>query len=65
MMHSVENGIAAWIQERWSLGNHGEQVPEALPARLAFQRKYLAEQLERYFFGGGADQIGGYVPPAS
>lgn len=28
-------------------------------------RKYLAEQMERYFFGGGADQIGGYVPPAS
>ncbi|MCZ4306595.1 oxidative damage protection protein [Zoogloeaceae bacterium G21618-S1] len=27
-------------------------------------RKYLAEQMERYFFGGGADAIGGYVPPA-
>lgn len=26
-------------------------------------RKYLAEQMERYFFAGGADQIGGYVPP--
>ncbi|HQU87437.1 MAG TPA: oxidative damage protection protein [Denitromonas sp.] len=26
-------------------------------------RKYLAEQMERYFFGGGADAIGGYVPP--
>ena len=25
-------------------------------------RKYLAEQMERYFFGGGADQISGYVP---
>ena len=25
-------------------------------------RKYLAEQMERYFFGGGVDQISGYVP---
>jgi Fe-S cluster biosynthesis and repair protein YggX len=28
-------------------------------------RKYLAEQMEKHFFGGGADQVGGYVPPAS
>lgn len=27
-------------------------------------RKYLSEQLEKFFFGGGdADQISGYVPP--
>ena len=26
-------------------------------------RKYLAEQMERYFFGGGADVASGYVPP--
>ena len=26
-------------------------------------RKYLAEQLEKHFFGGGADQAAGYVPP--
>ena len=26
-------------------------------------RKYLAEQMEKHFFGGGADDIGGYVPP--
>jgi len=26
-------------------------------------RQYLAQQMEAYFFGGGADQIGGYVPP--
>lgn len=25
-------------------------------------RKYLSEQLEKFFFGGGADQIQGYVP---
>jgi Fe-S cluster biosynthesis and repair protein YggX len=26
-------------------------------------RKYLQEQMERYFFGEGADEIAGYVPP--
>ena len=26
-------------------------------------RKYLVEQMEKHFFGSGADQIGGYVPP--
>jgi len=26
-------------------------------------RKYLAEQLEKYFFGEGADEASGYVPP--
>jgi len=28
-------------------------------------RKYLAEQMERHFFGGGADVASGYVPPKS
>ncbi|NJM32244.1 MAG: oxidative damage protection protein [Limnobacter sp.] len=27
-------------------------------------RKYLMEQMEKHFFGGGADQALGYVPPA-
>lgn len=26
-------------------------------------RKYLAKQLESYFFGDGGDQVAGYVPP--
>jgi len=26
-------------------------------------RKYLAEQMEKYFFGEGADEASGYVPP--
>ena len=29
----------------------------------ARHRKYLAEQLEKHFFGDGADQIQGYVAP--
>ena len=28
-------------------------------------RQYLAEQLEAYFFGEGADQIAGFVAPQS
>ena len=26
-------------------------------------RRYLAEQMERHFFGDGADMASGYVPP--
>ncbi|MBU0602418.1 MAG: oxidative damage protection protein [Gammaproteobacteria bacterium] len=28
-------------------------------------RKYLAEQMEKHFFGEGADQVSGFVPPAA
>ena len=28
-------------------------------------RKYLAEQMERHFFGEGADMAQGYVPPSA
>jgi len=28
-------------------------------------RKYLLKQMEQYFFGEGADQPVGYVPPKS
>ena len=31
----------------------------------AGHRKYLAEQVEKHFFGEGADQIQGFVPPAA
>lgn len=31
----------------------------------AAHRKYLAEQIEKHFFGGGADQVQGYVPPGA
>lgn len=26
-------------------------------------RQYIATQMENYFFGDGADQVGGYTPP--
>ena len=28
-------------------------------------RKYLAEQVEKHFFGDGAEQVQGFVPPPS
>ena len=28
-------------------------------------RKYLAEQMEKHFFGGGADVAAGYAPPST
>lgn len=28
-------------------------------------RKYLAEQMEKHFFGPGADRLAGYVPPTT
>ncbi len=28
-------------------------------------RKYLASQMEGYFFGAGADEVPGYVPPSA
>lgn len=28
-------------------------------------RQYLARQMEQFFFGAGADQPAGYVPPSS
>lgn len=28
-------------------------------------RKYLAEQMEKYFFSGGAEIASGYVPPTN
>jgi len=31
----------------------------------ASARKYLAEQMEKYFFGEGAEMPQGYVPPKS
>jgi Fe-S cluster biosynthesis and repair protein YggX len=48
---------AGWIRHQTMLVNENHlnlSDPKA--------RKYLAEQLEAYFFGNGADQLLGYVP---
>ena len=50
----------AWVKHQTMLINENRLSlvdPQA--------RKYLTQQLENYFFGAGADQISGYVPPKS
>jgi Fe-S cluster biosynthesis and repair protein YggX len=49
-----------WIRHQTMLINENR-----LNLADAKARKYLAEQMERHFFGEGADQAQGYVPPKS
>ena len=49
---------AQWVRQQTMLVNEN-RLSLADPKA----RKYLAEQMERYFFGGGADVAAGYVPP--
>jgi Fe-S cluster biosynthesis and repair protein YggX len=50
---------AGWIRHQTMLVNENR-----LNLADVKVRKYLAEQLEAYFFGDGAEQPLGYVPPA-
>jgi Fe-S cluster biosynthesis and repair protein YggX len=55
-----KEGWAQWIKYQTMLVNENRLSmidPQA--------RKYLAQQMEAFFFGGGADQVAGYVPPKS
>lgn len=61
----IYNGIskeawAQWLAHQTMLINENRLNLMDIRAR-----KYLAEQMERYFFGGGADQVNGYVPPSN
>ena len=49
---------ASWLKHQTMLVNENR-------LNLADQRarQYLTRQMERYFFGEGADQPAGYVPP--
>ena len=47
-----------WVQYQTMLIN--ENRLNLMDARA---RKYLTEQMENHFFGSGADQVEGYVPP--
>lgn len=49
---------AAWLKYQTMLINEN-RLNMADPRA----RKYLAEQVEAYFFGGGADGVAGFVPP--
>lgn len=47
-----------WIKHQTMLVNENRLNLSDIKAR-----KYLAEQLDAYFFGAGAEQPPGYVPP--
>lgn len=48
----------AWLKHQTMLVNENR-----LNLADARARKYLQTQMEQYFFGAGADQPAGYVPP--
>lgn len=50
---------SGWIRHQTMLVNENRLNLADIKAR-----RYLAEQLEAYFFGKGAEQPAGYVPPA-
>ena len=50
---------AGWLKHQTMLVNENRLNLADVRAR-----KYLAAQMEKHFFGEGADQAAGYVPPA-
>ena len=48
----------AWLEHQKMLVNENRLNLADVRAR-----KYLAEQMEKHFFGEGADMASGYVPP--
>ncbi|MFO1262406.1 MAG: oxidative damage protection protein [Rhodoferax sp.] len=51
---------AAWLKHQTMLVNENR-----LNLADARARQYLARQMENHFFGAGADQAQGYVPPSA
>ena len=51
---------AAWLKHQTMLVNENR-----LNLADARARQYLARQMDQFFFGTGADQVQGYVPPAA
>lgn len=49
-----------WLEHQKMLMNENR-----LNLADAKARKYLAEQMEKHFFGGGADVAAGYVAPST
>lgn len=49
---------AQWLKQQTMLVNENR-----LNLADARARQYLARQMENHFFGGGADQAAGFVPP--
>ena len=53
-------GFEAWKKHQTMLVNENR-----LNLADARARQYLARQMERFFFGEGAEQVPGYVPPTT
>jgi Fe-S cluster biosynthesis and repair protein YggX len=51
---------AEWMKQQTMLVNENR-----LSLADARARKYLMEQMEKHFFGEGAEQATGYTPPAA
>jgi Fe-S cluster biosynthesis and repair protein YggX len=51
---------ALWLKHQTMLVNENRLSLADVRAR-----KYLAEQMDKHFFGSGADVATGYVPPAN
>ena len=61
----IYDGVSKEAFELWK--KHQTMLVNENRLNLADQRarQYLARQLERFFFGEGADQPAGYVPPSA
>ena len=58
--HISKEAFEAWKKHQTMLVNENR-----LNLADARARQYLARQMESFFFGGGAEQPAGYVPPAA
>ena len=56
--HISQEAWQQWVRMQTMIINENH-----LNLANAAHRKYLAEQLEKHFFGEGADKLQGYVPP--
>jgi Fe-S cluster biosynthesis and repair protein YggX len=57
--HVSKPAWKAWLEHQKMLVNENRLNLADVKAR-----KYLAEQMERYFFGTGAEMPSGFVPPS-
>ena len=56
--HVSKEAWSGWLQHQTMLINENRLNLADVQAR-----KYLSEQMEKHFFGEGADAASGYVPP--
>jgi Fe-S cluster biosynthesis and repair protein YggX len=57
--HVSKEAWKQWIEQQKMLINENR-----LNLADAKARSYLAQQMEQHFFGSGAEQAAGYVPPS-